>query len=179
MQRLCKRRGPPSSYTGYSTKPLWRQSARCGAPQERASMSIHITTCALGVLLLMNFPSESSAQSLQSAPLPNKPACSPTASVVSILLRDAAGKPVAGATIEMTRVRDRTSLGKAVEMRSGSGEFALLESDALTWVHAKGDSVRLRARAGARSATAVVVVGRDPTGCRIVRLSGPDVMTLK
>jgi hypothetical protein len=78
----------------------------------------------------------------------------------------------------MTRLRDGISLGKATEMRAGLGEFALLESDALQWIAAKGDRIRVRARAGKRTASAVIVVGRDGSGCRITKLSGPDVLTL-
>lgn len=142
-------------------------------------MSMRFTVPTLALVYAMTNPADLSAQSPQSAPLPNKPACSPTASVVSILVHNAAGSPVPGATVVMTRLRDGKSLGQAVEMRKGLGEFALLESDALQWIAPKGDRIRVRARAGKRTASAVIVVGRDASGCRIVRLSGPAVLTLK
>ncbi len=142
-------------------------------------MSFRVTAHSLALLYAMTIPADGRAQAAQSLPLPNKPACSPAASVVSILVRDASRKPVPGTTVEMIRLRDGKSLGKATEMRAGLGEFALLEDDALQWIAAKGDRIRVRARAGTRRASVVIVVGRDASGCRIARLSGPAVVTLK
>lgn len=105
--------------------------------------------------------------------------CSQSAWVVAINVVDAAGKPIPGVTVTMTRLRDKKSLGNATEMRPGLSEFVLFQSDALQWLAPKGDRIRLRVTAGARTTTAVIVVGRDPTGCKVVQLSGPGVITLK
>jgi hypothetical protein len=142
-------------------------------------MSFRLVALSLTLLPAMTTPADLPAQQAQSLPLPSKAACAPVASLVSILVRDAAGNPIAGTTVDMTRLRDGKSLGNATEMRAGRGEFALLESDALQWIAAKGDRIRVRARAGKRSATTVIVVGRDASGCRITRLSGSSVLTLK
>jgi hypothetical protein len=138
-------------------------------------MSLRLTVPSLALLYAMT-NADLSAQGL---PLPNKPACSPTASVLSILVRDAAGQPVPGTTVDVIRLRDAKPLGKATEMRAGQGEFVLLESDALRWIGARGSRIRVRARAGNRKANAVIVVGRDASRCRLVRLSGPSVLTLR
>ena len=145
-------------------------------PHPRIAMSLRLALPTLTLLYAMTNPPELPAQSV---PLAHRPACSPTASVVSMLVRDAAGHPIPGTTVGMTRLRDGKSLGRATEMRAGSGEFALLESDALQWIALKGDRIRVRARAGRRTASGVIVVGRDASGCRIVRQSGPEVLTLK
>ena len=139
-------------------------------------MSLPLAASSLVVLLTMTVPSSSLAQSPQGKGLPEHPACPP---VVSILVRDAAGNAVPGTSVTMIRLRDGKSLGKATEMRKGSGEFALLESDALRWIAATGSRIRLRVRAGNHTATTVIRVGRDASGCRITKLSGPDVITIK
>ena len=105
--------------------------------------------------------------------------CSLAAWVVAINVVDAAGKPVPGVTVAMTRLRDNQSLGNATEMRPGFGEFVLFQAEALQWLAPKGDSIRLRATAGARSTTADILLGRDSSGCKIVQLSGPSIITLK
>ncbi len=105
--------------------------------------------------------------------------CAMSASVVAIRVVDAAGRPVPGVTISMVRMRDSSALGNATEMSAAQGDFALFESDALRWVATKGERIQLRVRAGVRSATAVISVGPDPTGCHLVRLAGPDVITLR
>lgn len=142
-------------------------------------MSFRLVALSLPLLVAMTTPDDLSAQQTQRIPSASRPTCAPVASVVSILVRDVAGKPIAGTTVEMTRLRDGRSLGTATEMRPGQGEFVLMESDALSWIAAKGDRIRVRARAGKQTATAVIVVGRDASGCRITRLSGPSVLTVK
>ena len=136
-------------------------------------------TSSVALLLSLGISMTSASQQPQALPLPNKPACSPSASVVSIRVRDRQGKAVKGTTVDMVRLRDGKSLGTAAEMGAGSGEFGLFESVALQWISSKGERIRVRARAGRRSATAIIRVGRDATGCRIAKLSGPDVLTLK
>jgi hypothetical protein len=106
------------------------------------------------------------------------PVCSMRASVVSIRILDAAGKPISGATVRATRLRDGQSLGKAEEMGGGSGEFQFVESPALAWIAAGGDRIRLVASARGKSAKTTVRVGRGPFGCRLVKRSGPDALRL-
>ena len=101
------------------------------------------------------------------------------ASVISTRIVDSAGKPVTDATVRLTRLRDGKSLGAAHEMIVGSGEFEILESSAINSIPVRGERIRLVARAGRRTATAVMRIGRDPTGCRLAILSGPAVITLK
>ena len=146
-------------------------------PHNRNAMVLRVASLLAG-LLSLGTPMTSESEQPQAKQVPNPPACSPTASIVSILVRDRAGAAVRGATVDMVRIRDGKSLGAATEMRAGSGEFLLLESDALQWIGASGARIRVRARAGRRSATAVIRVGRDASGCRIVILSGPAILTL-
>lgn len=114
----------------------------------------------------------------QVAQLP-KSACSPVLSVVSIRIVDAAGEPIRNATVELTRMRDGKNLGRAVAMSGSSGDFQVVESTALAWIAPRGDRIRVVARASGKRATAIVRVGRDLDGCRLVRISGPDVLSVK
>ena len=167
-----------TSYIDHVRLPLSYRTP-VAVPNLRVSMSLPLAASSLVLLLTMIIPSSSLAQSPLGKGLPEKPACSPVLSVVSILVRDAEGNAVPGTTVTMIRLRDGKSLGKATEMRKGSGEFALLESDALRWIAATGSRIRLRVRAGNHTVTAVIRVGRDASGCRITKLSGPDVITVK
>lgn len=115
----------------------------------------------------------------QSKPLPSPPPCSPRASIVSLLVHNAAGVPVPGTIVELVRVRDRKVLPNAQEMRVGKGEFLLFQNDAVQWVAAKGDSIRVKAHAGALSAQAIVVIGSDAKKCQLTKVSGPEVLVLK
>jgi hypothetical protein len=105
--------------------------------------------------------------------------CSPIASVVTVRVVDAAGKPVSGVTVRITRVRDKLSLGTSGEMGTGSGEFAVLESSALRWLAADGDRIEVAVSKGDKATKAELLIGRDSTTCRIARLSGPEIIVLK
>jgi len=129
---------------------------------------------ALSLTLAMNDPLAAQNSSERGAKV-----CILSASVVSIRVVDAAGQGVPNATVAMTRVRDSASLGLATEMQKGSGEFALFESDALRWALPKGDTIRLQVTAGKRQRTSTIVIGPDPSGCRIVQLSGDAIIALK
>ncbi|CAN5575032.1 hypothetical protein BH09GEM1_BH09GEM1_31790 [soil metagenome] len=130
-----------------------------------------------GLLVLLPFVAKAQAKTL---PMPrgNK-VCSMMASVISVKVLDARGRIVPDVTVRMTRLRDGKSLGKAPEMGGGTAEFEIVESTALSWIAPGGDRIRLVARAGSKRATAVVRVGRDPSGCRLAKLAGPDTLTLK
>ena len=108
-----------------------------------------------------------------------KQVCSMIASVISIRVVDTGGHPVPNATVRITRLRNGKFLGDAQEMGGGSGEFAIVESSAISWVGPHGERIRVAARAGSKAAVGVVRVGRDPTGCRLAKVGGPDVLTLK
>ena len=136
-----------------------------------------VASLAAGVLI--GFGPMLEAQSASKVAQAPKPACSPLLSVVSIRLVDAAGQPVRNATVEMTRLRDGKKLGRAPEMSGANGEFQVVESTALSWIAPKGDRIRLVAREAGKRATTIVRVGRDSTGCRLIRLSGPEVLALK
>lgn len=152
-------------------------------------MPIHSLSAAISLLIVMNpvggrqrsIPPESRQPPHVAVSAQAQPArvCPQSASVVAINVVDAAGKPIPGVTVAMTRLRDNTALGNATEMRAGQSEFVLLESDALRWLAPEGERIRLRITHGTRSTTAVIGVGRDATGCKMVQRSGPSVITLK
>jgi hypothetical protein len=122
----------------------------------------------------------SSASVAQSAQVPRvTQACSMLASIISVRIVDRAGRPVRDATVRMTRLRDGKALGLAQEMARGSGEFEIVESSAISGIAPHGDRIRLLVRAGSRSSVATVRIGRDPSGCRLQKLSGPDVVILE
>jgi hypothetical protein len=64
-------------------------------------------------------------------------------------------------------------------MRAKHPEYIVLQSDALTWLSAKGERIRVEAASGTRKGTAVLVVGREAAQCVLARLSGPDSLVLK
>ena len=132
------------------------------------------------LLVLVSIAAAGANAGTQSRQLPaRKQACSMMASVISVRIVDATGKPVTDAIVRLTRLRDGKSLGTAHEMIVGSGEFEILESSAINSIPARGERIRVVARAGHRTATAVMRIGRDPTGCRLAILSGPATITLK
>lgn len=105
--------------------------------------------------------------------------CASVASVVSLRVVDARGAAVTGATIAVTRAQTGKALtAAAAEMGKGSGEYALLEDDALQWLAPAGETIRVAVSKGTRSVRADLTIGRDPSGCRIARLSGPHTVTL-
>lgn len=141
----------------------------------RASLLMSVGAVSLATVFTMTSPLEGQPPQNQQ---PVK-VCSPVASVVAIKVVDADGKPVSGATVRMTRVRDKESLGTALEMGKGSGQYALLESGALQWIGPDGDRVQLVIAHEKLTATQEIRVGRDKTTCRIALLSGPTSITLK
>lgn len=107
------------------------------------------------------------------------PPCSAGASVVTIRVTDAAGSPVEGAHVRVTRVKDGKRLPDGQQMRKGDNEYVVLQDDALSWLDRGGEAIRVAGMSGARRASVVLTIGRDASGCRAMRLRGPAVLSVR
>lgn len=137
--------------------------------------SIYALPLALGLSVSV----EASAQPPAAAKPVGDRVCVASATVIAIRVVDANGAAIDPVRVTLRRLRDGKALPDAIRMRAGHADFQLLEADALAWVAPAGDAIEIEAVAGEKRARVQITVGRDASGCGIVRTAGPGIVVLR